>query len=257
MTDSLPIGRQPAQIAEPDINPARASLHGRILADIRDLVLSGKWTPGFRIPIETDLAAQYDCSRMTVNKALSQLVRDGFIERRKKVGSFVLAPRARSAVLEIRDIKDDVQALGLPYRFERLSRSVRYSNAAERRRLGLATRSTIMAVRSLHFAGKVPYCYEDRIINMQEVPTAADEAFKDVAPGEWLNAHILWTDAEHRIRATHPDAASARALTLDDHKACLVVERTTRRSGAPITHVVFVYPGHMRELVARFTPSQS
>ncbi|MBN9194540.1 MAG: acetate--CoA ligase family protein, partial [Microbacterium sp.] len=63
---------------------------------------------------ELDLAEQYGCSRMTVNKALTQLANAGLIERRRKAGSYVAQPRAQSAVLDIHDIRDEVQSLGLP-----------------------------------------------------------------------------------------------------------------------------------------------
>ncbi|MGO4842794.1 GntR family transcriptional regulator, partial [Rhizobiaceae sp. 2RAB30] len=94
------------------------SLHQRILNDIRDRILSGEWPPGFRIPFEHELTAEYGCSRMTVNKALSQLAKAGLIERRRRSGSFVTRPRSQAAVLEIHDIRIEVEALGLPYRYE-------------------------------------------------------------------------------------------------------------------------------------------
>ena len=105
------------------------SLHQRILGDIEDRILSGEWQPGFRIPFEVDLAEQYKCSRMTVNKALTQLAKTGLIERRRKSGSYVTQPRAQSAVLEIRDIKLEVQSLGLAYDYRLLSKTRRRSTA--------------------------------------------------------------------------------------------------------------------------------
>ena len=99
-----------------------ASLHQRILADISERIVSGDWPPGHRIPFEHELSAEYQCSRMTVNKALSQLAKSGLIERRRRSGSFVTRPRSQAAVLEIHDIKAEVQALGRPYRYE-LSRA--------------------------------------------------------------------------------------------------------------------------------------
>ncbi|RUW42309.1 GntR family transcriptional regulator, partial [Mesorhizobium sp. M8A.F.Ca.ET.021.01.1.1] len=108
------------------------SLHQRILSDIREKILSGAWPPGHRIPFEHELTAEYDCSRMTVNKALSQLAKAGLIERRRRSGSFVRQPQSQAAVLELHDIRIEVEALGLPYRYERLERVQRRSNAGDR-----------------------------------------------------------------------------------------------------------------------------
>ncbi len=94
------------------------SLHQQILADIELRILSGEWPPGRRIPFEHELTARYKCSRMTVSKALTQLAGAGLIERRRKAGSFVTRPHSQSAVLEIQDVRAEIAALGLPYRYE-------------------------------------------------------------------------------------------------------------------------------------------
>ena len=52
---------------------APAVLHRRIYADLEDSILSGEWAPGERIPFEHELTVRYGCSRMTVNKAISEL----------------------------------------------------------------------------------------------------------------------------------------------------------------------------------------
>jgi GntR family histidine utilization transcriptional repressor len=71
-----------------------ATLHQSILSEIEGRIVSGEWPPGHRIPFEVDLAQQYGCSRMTVNKVMTQLAKAGLIERRKKSGSFVPAAGA-------------------------------------------------------------------------------------------------------------------------------------------------------------------
>ena len=96
-----------------DTTPA-LSLHERILTEIEQNILSGHWPPGYRIPAEVELTEQYQCSRMTVNKVLTQLAHAGLVERRRRAGSFVKRPQSRSAVLEIRDIRAEVAQLGLP-----------------------------------------------------------------------------------------------------------------------------------------------
>ena len=135
-------GRSEATISiDEDTTPVEAkepSLHRRILEDVEGRIMSGEWPPGHRIPFEHELTAQYGCSRMTVNKALTELVKRGLIERRRKSGSFVTRPHAQSAVLEIHDIEAEVRSLGLPYRYQRLARSERAARAAERKLLDLA-----------------------------------------------------------------------------------------------------------------------
>jgi len=235
---------------------ATPSLHERILGDIEGRILSGEWAPGMRIPFEHELSAQYQCSRMTVNKALSELAKAGLIERRRKVGSFVMRAPSRSAILEIPDIKSEVETLGAVYRFEILTRRRRRAGRADAGRLEGVGLEPIVDLTCLHWAGKKPFCIEERLINLSATPEAAEEDFADVAPGSWLLARAPWTRAEHRIRARSADARRAALLNIAAGTACLAIERRTWSGDTAITYVRLTYPGEAHELIARFSPSQ-
>ncbi|OKH86885.1 histidine utilization repressor [Thalassospira sp. TSL5-1] len=231
------------------------TLHQQIINDIEGYILSGAWPPGHRIANELDLAEQYNCSRMTVNKALSQLANANLIERRKKSGSFVTQPQAQSAVLEIHDIKLEVQSLGLPYEYHRLGRSTRKSTASDMKSLELSESADILEVTGKHLAGPRVFCREERLINLSVVPEARDEDFIDIAPGPWLTSRVPWTTAEHMIKSIGANAHYARALDIAEGTACLVIERRTWSHNGPVTHVRLTYPGDRHALVARFTPT--
>jgi GntR family histidine utilization transcriptional repressor len=232
------------------------SLHQRILSDISEKILSGAWAPGYRIPFEHELTAEYGCSRMTVNKALSQLAKAGLIERRRRSGSFVRRPQSQAAVLEIHDIRIEVEATGLPYRYERASRHKRRSGIEDTALLELGSAGPVLALECRHFAGLRPFAHEQRLINLAAVPDAADEEFLDTAPGPWLIGRVPWSEAEHRIRAIAADRHIAVALDIDAGAPCLVVERRTWSAEYPVTHVRFTYAAESHALVARFRPSQ-
>ncbi|MFK0688665.1 histidine utilization repressor [Mesorhizobium sp. IMUNJ 23033] len=232
------------------------SLHQRILSDISEKILSGAWAPGHRIPFEHELTSEYNCSRMTVNKALSQLAKAGLIERRRRSGSFVRRPQSQAAVLEIHDIRIEVEALGLLYRYERLARLKRRSSAEDRALLELTAAGPVLALECLHFAGQRPFAHEQRLINLTAVVEAGEEEFLEIAPGPWLIGRVPWSEAEHRIRAIAADQHIADALDIEPGAPCLVVERRTWSAEHPVTHVRFTYAAESHTLVARFRPSQ-
>jgi GntR family histidine utilization transcriptional repressor len=235
---------------------ARVSMHERILGDIEGRILSGEWPPGWRIPFEHELSAQYACSRMTVNKALTQLAQAGLIERRRKVGSFVMRRPSRSAVLAIPDIKDEVVALGLAYRFEILSRRKRRGARGDATRLEGVGAGPVLDISCRHWAGSKPFCLEERLINLDAAPEAGLESFAEISPGPWLLAREPWTAAEHRIRASAANAHAAELLDVAERTPCLAIERRTWSGEAAITYVRLTYPGETHELVARFSPTQ-
>lgn len=230
-------------------------LHQRILAELEQKIISGEWAPGHRIPFEVDLARHYGCSRVTVARALHQLGLRGLIERRRKSGTFVMQPLSQSAMLEIHDVRSEVESLGLAYSYRRLTRVRRSATATDCRWLGIDVAIPLVEVTCCHHAGRRPFCFERRLINLATVPSAADESFEEIAPGPWLLEKVPWTAAEHTIRAVPADARAAEMLAIRVGEACLSMERRTWSSGAAVTYVRLVYPGNSHWLVARFEPS--
>lgn len=231
------------------------TLHQRILSEIEGRIVSGEWPPGYRIPFEVDLARQYDCSRMTVNKVLSQLAKAGLIERRKKSGSFVIQPQAQSAILEIHDVKAEVESLKLAYSYSVLKKASRKARAEDRLRLDLPAGSSVLEIACIHNAGPRPFCLEERLISLATVPDAVSADFTAIAPGPWLLGQVPWTTAEHKIHAVSASPEPAAVLDIPENTACLVIERRTWSNAGPVTHVRFTYPGDRHTLVARFTPA--
>jgi GntR family histidine utilization transcriptional repressor len=243
---------------KPAKKPARAiPRYLEIARDIEQAILCGRWPPGHRVPPETNLTKRYTCARMTVSKALSSLVSAGLIERRRRLGTFVAMPSRQSAVLEVRDLKDEIVARGSTYRYQLLSRTLGRANAPEAAKLGLPKGAPVLRITALHIASDTPFAFEERLINVKEVPRSAGEPFTDISGGAWLIAHVPWTEAEHRISAAAANAFESKKLQIASRSACLVVECQTWRLGRPITHVRLVFPKSMHHLVARFTPRQN
>jgi GntR family histidine utilization transcriptional repressor len=229
------------------------TIYKKIRLDIERRILSGDWPPGHRIPFEHEIMARYGCSRMTVNKALSELVQADLIERRRRAGSFVRRPQYLSAVLKVPDIRAEITALGRTYGYELVKRTLRAATAADRARLGVAAPCKVVAVSCRHSADGVPFALEDRLIDLAAVPAAADVDFAVDPPGTWLLDHVPWTEAENAISAIVADEASSKALAIGRGAPCLVIERHTwRKAQRPITAVRLVYPGESHRLIARF-----
>ncbi|MGE6740342.1 histidine utilization repressor [Allorhizobium pseudoryzae] len=233
---------------------APVSLHRRILRDIESNILSGRWPAGHRIPSEQALTETYGCSRMTVNKVLTELARAGLLLRRRKTGSVVMPQESHSAILEIYDIGDEVRAQNLVYRFTVIERIVRPPTKTERQLASLPARCRLLALTVLHLGNDAPFCLEERIINLSAAPHAETEAFEDLAPGRWLVNHVPWNAAEHHISADAASDRRADLLGLSSGAPILVVERQTWRLEETVTRVHLSYPGGSHALTARFKP---
>lgn len=242
---------KPAPVGDAEVP---AALHQRIRTDIEAKILSGELGPGDRIPFEHELTELYGCSRMTVSKAISALAEAGLIERRRRAGSFVARPRVHSAVLDIPDLRAEIEGRGQAYRFELIACVQRAAEGADEAEL--AGGRTLLALRGVHFADTRPFSLEDRLISLRAASEAARIDFAQISPGAWLLEHIPWTEAENRISALAADPEAARLLAVPVRTACLAVERRTWRAGVGVTRVRQLFPGEAYDLVARFGPSR-
>src|SRR5258708_29841971 len=65
----------------------------RIQEEIRTGIEAGELRTGNLVPSERDLARIHEVSLMTARHALASLEREGIVERRRGVGTFVAAPK--------------------------------------------------------------------------------------------------------------------------------------------------------------------
>lgn len=227
-------------------------LHRRIAGDVERRIASGEWRPGFRIPTEADLTADYGCARMTVSRALSDLAARGLVVRRRRAGTVVAHPPVHSsALVAIPDIQSEVEGRGLAYAHRLLGRIVRPATAVES---DLGDR--VVELETLHLADDLPFVFERRLISLAAAPGAETADFAAQPPGGWLLAHMPWTEAEHRISAVGADAETATHLGLTDGAPCLRLERRTWRDGLGVTWAWQTFPGGAYDLVARFSPTK-
>lgn len=231
----------------PDPRP----LYQIIRSAIETQIMSGALKPGDRIPFEHELMADYACSRMTVNKALSSLAATGLISRQRRRGSFVTRPRIHMAALQIPDLREEIERRGHVYRLHLLSSLVQRVDEETGAVMRLPTSGQLLAVRCLHLADGLPYALEERFINLAAVPQAAEVDFSQTPPGSWLLSHVPWTEAEHRITAVAAGEV-AKSLGVRPDMPCLVLQRWTWREKESITYVRQTFNGDNFDLTARF-----
>lgn len=238
--------------------PTRAAkenpIYVEIQREIANNITSGKWGPGYRIPPETELVNTYGCSRMTVNKALSNLVAAGLIVRKPRTGSIVAPPRLVEPLMSIQDIRTEVLSLERTYGFEILSRNKRrVTDPTDAAYIRVPAGTPMMTFEVMHFADGLPFAMETRQVNLNAVPEVETADFSEVPPGTWLLREVQWTEAEHSMRAISADQLIAKSLRVESGAPCMSLARRTWRDGDLITFVRFVYPGDRHRFVLRFS----
>lgn len=88
----------PASVAGAFLPDPAIALHHQIKEDMFLHLRSGRWPPGFELPTEEALCRHYGVSRGTLRRAISDLVSEGYIERKRGRGSFVCHPKLESGI---------------------------------------------------------------------------------------------------------------------------------------------------------------
>ena len=193
---------------------------------------------------------------MTVNKAMSELAAAGLIERRRRSGSFVTRPRSQAAILEIHDIRAEVEALGLPYRYERLSRDVRTASAQTKATwvFRRAPRWSNWSCR--HFAGAAALLPRGTHDQPRRRAGSRGRELRERRARPLAARPRAVERGRTPIRAVAADEHIAKVLAIPRHAPCLVVQRRTWSADQPVTSVRLTYAGETHSLVARFAPRE-
>lgn len=236
----------------PDATSGPAPLYLRIKRLIAERILSGAWPREQRIPSENELVRDLGVSRMTVHRALRELTEEGMLVRLQGVGTFVAPAKPQSALLELRNIADEIRGRGHRYDCDLHRLRAEPADVAVASALGLGAGEPVFRSLCVHRENGEPVQLEDRCVSPAAAPHYLEQDFTAATPNEYLSSIIPATDVEHVIEAITPDAETIRLLELDGTEPCLRVLRTTWAGSLPVTQARLIHPGSRYRLAGRF-----
>lgn len=83
-------------------------LYEQVERDLARQIFEGRLTPGSTLMTEDELCALYDVSRITVRRAVEELVRKRLLQRKRGVGTFVLDPKEQLKAVTLTGYIEDV-----------------------------------------------------------------------------------------------------------------------------------------------------
>lgn len=226
--------------------------YGKVKAFIKKRIISSTWKPGDPVPSESALMLQFGVSRMTVNRALRELMGEGMVTRIQGSGTFVAELHRISSTLTIRDIHEEVTERGHIHTVTVLLVEPEKASADLARSLGLVAGAQVFHSILIHLENGVPIQYEDRYVNPAAAPAYLETDFTQITPTHHLLEVAPLTEASYSIEACLPSPAEARHLEIKPGEACLAMMRRTV-SGANIASVArLVYPGSRYSFAGKF-----
>jgi DNA-binding FadR family transcriptional regulator len=85
----------------------RLTLVEQVALQIEDMIESGKWAVGMRIPAEPELVAELNVSRNTLREAIRALIHAGLLKTKQGDGTYVCSSSTLGAVLQKRIFRTD------------------------------------------------------------------------------------------------------------------------------------------------------
>ena len=227
--------------------PLYAKVKDHILENIR----SGAWEAGRRVPSENELVESFGISRMTANRALRELMAEGFLSRVPGVGTFVKEAPALSSLMELRNIAEEIAQRGHRYSSRSVTKSETDSNPALAEEFEDRTLKRVFHIVIVHEENGVPVQLEDRYVNPLVVPDFLTRDFTDTTPTAVLLAAAPVDELEHTVEAALPSAEQQRLLGVGPLEPCLALHRRSWSRGRVATVATLTYPASRYALYSR------
>ncbi|WP_025739602.1 histidine utilization repressor [Salinivibrio socompensis] len=230
---------------------ASAPRYQQIKNFIQENIEARVWPVGTRIPTEYELCDQFNVSRMTVNKAVRDLVAEGLLERTPRLGTFVSEPKAESPLMDIRNIADEVNARGQSYHSD-IHTLKRISAPADvAMRLGVMVGTSVFYSEIVHYGDAIPLQLEQRWINPVLAPDYLAQDFNQTTPNEYLSTVCPVNTIEHTVEAIQATPAIQQVLAMRSDEPCLLLHRRTWSQQTLVSAALLYHPGSRYKLTSR------
>ena len=215
----------------------------QIKAMILSRVASGEWSAEDRVPSENELVKMTGVSRVTVNRALRELADAGLLVRVQGVGTFVAGSKPQSALLELRDIAEEMAERGGRHAARVLAQQRVRADAALAAAFGLPEGAELFHCRLLHLENELPVQFEERHVNPVIAPRFLEQDFTRITPYRYLTSCAPPERVEHVVEATRTEPAIAAALDIPPDEPCLLIHRRTWSWRLVATRARLTHPG--------------
>lgn len=202
-------------------------LYLRLQQTIREAVKSGILHEFDPLPGERDMAALLGISRVTVRKALVDLVSEGVLVQRRGSGTFVATPSGRleQPLSRLTSFTQDMQLRGLLAQSQWLERSVGLPTPKEAMVLGLSPGAEVCRLHRLRTADGVPMAIELAVVPRQFLPDPQIVGASLYAALEALGVRPV--RALQRLHAISLPEDEANLLQMPTGSATLFIERVS------------------------------
>ena len=203
----------------------------QISAWLKELVQTGRYKKGEKLPSEIELSKMCGVNRNTLRQAIAELVSAGLLRKEKGMGTFVSSstPLALKHKLKrISSFRDDLREIGIKENTKVIKKSIENANGQVAKMLILGVNSKVIVVRRLRAGNGIPFIYEESYIPYDMFKKILDmdltgSMYKIIS--ERFN--IVLARCEQTIRAVNLKGKIASILDVPENSAGIFMESIT------------------------------
>src|SRR3984957_8197710 len=142
-------------------------LYSRVETVLAGEISDGDLRVGDQLPTEDSLIARFEVSRITVRRAIQNLVNRGLVEIRRGKGTFVAAPKITQDLKELSGFVEDMHALGHQPTARVIAKEIVPANATVARQLALTKGERVVRIRRVRLADSVPLSFDETYLPLE------------------------------------------------------------------------------------------
>ncbi len=231
-----------------------APLYVRLKALVHNAIAQGELKPGDAVPSERDIAELLDISRVTVRKAFTQLVGEGFLIQRRGSGTYISerTTRIEQPLSRLTSFSDDMKLRGFKTDADWIDRSSGLPTPEEALKLSISPSEYVYRFHRLRRADGEPLAIELAVVPQRflDHPMSVTHSLYDALGAKGFRP----VRALQRLHATALSPQDAGWLELPQGSPALFIERISYLSdGRSVEYTRSHYRGDSYDFVAELT----
>jgi GntR family transcriptional regulator len=191
---------------------------------------------GEAIPSERQLGTDLGVSRLTVRAALDELVREGYLVRRRGAGTFVAERKVAKGGTDVISFSDEMRERGLVPGSRTLDLRAVPAGARLGRILHVSPSEPVLSVKRLRLADGEPMAIELLHVRASLVPGLTAEDLEESSFYDLLGSRydVEIVGGTQTVEPTVTNDEESTALGVPLHSPALLFERVTRSSAGDV-----------------------
>ncbi len=231
----------------PTNKDASTPLYIQIANNLRRQINQGRIATGEALPSERDLCELTGASRVTIRKAVDQLIEEKLLFRKQGSGTFV-SKRIEMPGAYLNGFSDDARSRGQEPGCIWLMRSYANPTSEEAAVLNVPTASKVARLGRVRLSGGEPLAIEHAVVVASLLPPIDD--ISDSLYGALEEKGNRPVKGRQKVRASLATPTEAGLLSISENSEVLRIERVTQRAdGAVVEFTRSAYRGDRYDVV--------